>query len=129
MDIKERLIRDYPLTKKIVCDFECYEVIKRRYVLFIDDKIEKNKIDQLLIKIEETTKNDFPKVKSLIIVGYTDEEFEKEDLVYFNGVDTFVSFYLINQKNNHIYFNDKRMFMLSVDWKKIIRKFNDILDV
>lgn len=55
--------------------------------------------------------------------------FEKKDLVYFNGVDTFVSFYLINQKNNHIYFNDKRMFMLSVDWKKIIRKFNDILDV
>lgn len=129
MDIKERLIRDYPLTKKIVCDFECYEAIKRRYVLFIDDKIEKNKIDQLLIKIEETTKNDFSKVKSLIIVGYTDEDFEKEDLVYFNGVDTFVSFYLINQKNNHIYFNDKRMFMLSVDWKKIIRKFNDILDV
>ena len=44
-----------------------------------------------------------------------------------HGVDTFVVYYLINDMAKEIYFNDQRFFWFSVDWKKIIKKFNEIL--
>ena len=127
MIIKDKLINEYPLTKKMDCSFECYEIIKRRYVIFLDKKINRNNMGSLLNEFEESTKNNFSKVKTLIIVGHTDEQFLKKDLLFFNGVDTFVVYYLKNENNNEIYFNDQRVFWFSVDWKKIIKKFNHIL--
>ena len=127
MIIKDKLIKEYPLTKKVDCSFECYEVIKRRYVLFFDEKINRNNIESLLIEFEEATKKGFSRIKTLIVVGQTDEQFEKEDLLFFNGIDTFVTYYLKNDTNNEIYFNDQRIFWFSVDWEKIIKKFNAIL--
>ena len=44
MIIKDKLIKEYPLTKKIDCSFECFEVIKRRYVIFYDEKINKTAV-------------------------------------------------------------------------------------
>ena len=41
MVIKDKLINEYPLIKKIDCSFECFEVMKRRYVIFYDEKINK----------------------------------------------------------------------------------------
>ena len=128
MVIKDKLIKEPPLTRKMVCDFECYEVIKRRYVIFYDRKIQKSNIEVLLDKFKMATENNFSKAKSLIVVGITDEEFEQEDLLYFNGVDTFVVYYLKNINNDKIYFNDQSCLLFRVGWKKIIRKFNKILN-
>ena len=75
----------------------------------------------------DNTKGIFTEKKALIIIGFTDEWFDKKNLLFFNGVDTFIVYYLINEKNNEIYFNDQRVFFFSIDWKKIIRKFNEIL--
>ena len=127
MIIKDKLIKEYPLTKKINCSFECFEVMKRRYVIFYDKKINKENMKSLLDVFNDNPTNSFTEKKSLIIVGHTDEKFDKKDLLFFNGVDTFVVYYLINDDNNEIYFNDQRVFWFSVDWKKIIRKFNEIL--
>lgn len=66
----------------------------------------------------DNTKGIFTKKKTLIIVGFTDEWFDKKDLLFFNGMDTFIVYYLINEKNNEIYFNDQRVFFFSIDWKK-----------
>ena len=127
MSIKDKLISQYPLTKKIKCSFECFEVIKRRYVVFFDKKINKGNIETLLDEFYKVTNNFTSKVKTLIIVGYTDEQFNKKDLLFFNGVDTFIVYYLINEDKNEIYYNDQRVFWFSSDWKKIIKKFNEIL--
>lgn len=129
MVIKEKLINNYPLTKKMECPFECFEVIKRRYVIFYDKKINRDNMESLLDEIDKATKNNFSKVRTLIVVGYTDEQMKKQDLLFFNGVDTFVVYYLKNNSLNEIYFNDQRVFWFSVGWKKIIKKFNKILDV
>lgn len=129
MVIKEKLINNYPLTKKMECPFECFEVIKRRYVIFYDKKINRDNMESLLEEIDKATKNNFSKVRTLIVVGYTDEQMKKQDLLFFNGVDTFVVYYLKNNSLNEIYFNDQRVFWFSVGWKKIIKKFNKILDV
>lgn len=127
MVIKEKLIREYPLTKKIECTFECFEVIKRRYVIFYDKKINRDNMESLLDELDKATKNNFTKVKTLIIVGCTDEQFNPDDLLFFNGEDTFVVYYLIKDNSKEIYFNDQKVFWFSVDWKKIIKKFNEIL--
>lgn len=129
MTIKDKLINGYPLTKKIECSFECFEVIKRRYVIFYDEKINKNNMEIHLDKFYKALNKNFSRVRTLIIVGHTDEQINKEDLVYFNGVDTFVVFYLKNDNNDEIYFNNSRVFLLSVDWKKIVNKFNQILEL
>ena len=83
----------------------------------------------LLDKFYKALNKNFSRVRTLIIVGHTDEQINKEDLVYFNGVDTFVVFYLKNDNNDEIYFNNSRVFLLSVDWKKIVNKFNQILEL
>ena len=101
--------------------------MKRRYVIFHNEKINKENIESLLDVFNENAKNNFTERKTLIIVGHTDEYFNKKDLLFFNGVDTFVVYYLLNDNNNEIYFNDQRVFWFSVDWKKIIKKFNEIL--
>ena len=112
---KEKLIKEYPLTKKIEYSFECYEVIDRRYVIFYDKKINKANIESLLDVFNDNTKGIFTEKKTLIIVGFTDEWFDKKDLLFFNGVDTLIVYYLINEKNNEIYFNDQRVFFFSID--------------
>ena len=127
MIIKDKLIKEYPLNNKINFPFECFEVVKRRYVIFYNEKINKENMESLLDVFNDNSRNKLTERKTLIIVGHTEEEFNKEDLLFFNGVDTFIVYYLINDNNNEIYFNDQRVFLFSVDWKKIIKKFNKIL--
>lgn len=129
MTIKDKLINGYPLTKKIEYPFECFEVIKRRYVIFFDEKINKDNIESLLDEFCKALNDNFSKVRTLIVVGHTDVQFNEEDLLYFNGVDTFIVYYLKNDNSNEIYFNNHRVVFLTVDWKKIINKFNQILGV
>ena len=81
MIIKDKLIKEYPLTKKIDCFFECFEVIKRRYVIFYDEKINKENIKSLLNVFNENTNNNFSQKKTLIVVACTNEQFNKEDLL------------------------------------------------
>jgi hypothetical protein len=66
-------------------------------------------------------------VNTLIVIANTNEEFKQEDLVFFNGVDTFVVYYLMNNKTGEVYFNDQRMYFFGAGWRKIVRKFNEIL--
>ena len=134
-DIKEKLINEYPLTKKMDCSFECYEVMKCRYVIFYNEKIDnKNSFDSLPDVFNDATKN-FPKGtllikgKTLIIVGHTDEEIKKKDLVVCNGnADTFIVYYLKNDSTNEIYFDDQWIYRLGLNWKKRVRKFNENLN-
>jgi hypothetical protein len=83
-------------------------------------------MESLLDVINGHTKNVFSEKKTLIVIGHTNEQFNKEDLVFFNGNDTFIVYYLINE-NNEVFFNDQRNFWFGVDWSKIIKNFNQIL--
>ena len=40
------------------------------------------------------------------MVGKTKEQFKKVDLLYFNNVNTFVVFYIINEETDEVYMND-----------------------
>lgn len=69
----------------------------------------------LLEEFIKETKNNCSDKKTIIVVGNTVQQFKKKELVFFNGVDTFVVYYLINENNQDIYFNDQRVFWFSID--------------
>ncbi len=128
MDIQEKLVQNYPLINKVDCDLNCYCLAKKRYLIFWDEFIEKDAIIKVLKSLEEKTNNsNFSEFKTLIIVGKTKEEYKKEELLYFNNVNMIVVFYLINEEVNKIYMNDSWVFTLGLNYKKYIRKINEIM--
>lgn len=129
MNIQEKLIQKYPLVNKVDSVLNCYLLDKRRYLIFWNELIQKASINEVLNYLEEITKNtNFTKYKTLIVVGKTKEKFKKSDLLYFNNVNTLVVFYLIDEENNDIYMNDSWISFLGLNFKKYIRKINEILN-
>ena len=61
------------------------------------------------------------------MLGKTKEKFKKVDLLYFNNVNTFVVFYLINEETNEVYMNDSWISSLGLNYKKYVRKMKIIL--
>ena len=129
MNIQEKLIQNYPLDNKVDSALNCYLLGKKRYLVFWDELIQKDSIEEVLNYLEEKTKNaNFTEYKTLIVVGKTKEKFKKVDLLYFNNVNTFVVFYLINEETNEVYMNDSWISSLGLNYKKYVRKINEILN-
>ena len=129
MNIQEKLIKNYPLVNKVDSELNCYLLEKRRYLVFWDELIKKGSIKEVLNYLEEKTKStNFTEYKTLIVVGKTKEKFKKVNLLYFNNVNTYVVFYLIDEENNDIYMNDSWISSLGLNYKKYVRKINEILN-
>lgn len=129
MNIQEKIIQNYPLVNKIDFELNCYLLDKRRYLIFWNELIKKDSIEKMLNYLEEKTKNsNFTESKTLIVVGKTKEKFKKVDLVYFNSVNTLVVFYLINEETNEIYMDDSWISFIGLNYKKYVRKINEILN-
>ena len=128
MNIQEKIIQNYPLVNKIDFELNCL-LDKRRYLIFWNELIKKDSIEKMLNYLEEKTKNpNFTESKTLIVVGKTKEKFKKVDLVYFNSVNTLVVFYLINEETNEIYMDDSWISFIGLNYKKYVRKINEILN-
>lgn len=129
MNVQEKIIQNYPLVNKIDFELNCYLLDKRRYLIFWNELIKKDSIEEVLNYLEEKTKNpNFTESKTLIVVGKTKEKFKKVDLVYFNSVNTLVVFYLINEETNEIYMDDSWISFIGLNYKKYVRKINEILN-
>lgn len=129
MNIQEKIIQNYPLVNKIDFELNCYLLDKRRYLIFWNELIKKDSIEEMLNYLEEKTKNpNFTESKTLIVVGKTKEKFKKVDLVYFNSVNILVVFYLINEETNEIYMDDSWISFIGLNYKKYVRKINEILN-
>lgn len=129
MNIQEKLIKNYPLVNKVDSELNCYLLEKRRYLVFWDELIKKDSIEEVLNYLEEKTKNpNFTQSKTLIVVGKTKEKFKKVDLVYFNSVNTLVVFYLINEETNEVCMDDSWISFIGLNYKKYVRKINKILN-
>ena len=127
MNIYDRIIKDYPLVKKIECELNCYQIAHRRYLVFWDGLIDKALINEALRSLQEKTHNvKFSKFKTLIVVGKTNDHFKEEELFYFNNTDTFVVLYLINEKLSKIYMNASWIFALGLNYGKYVRRIHKI---
>ena len=128
LNIQEEIKNHYPLTNKMDCDFNCYCLAKRRYLVFWDAFIEKGSMEQILKELQEKTNNaNFKTWKTFIVVGKTTEEFQKAELLYFNNVNMFVVFYLVNDKENKIYMDNSWIFPLGCNYKKYVNRIHEII--
>ena len=128
MIVKDKLIKEYPLSKKINCSFECFEIDKRKYLIFWHEIIKKENIIKILKYLEEKSNNlNFTSIRTLIVVGNTKEKFKKNELVYFNSINMYVIFYLINDETNDIYMDISWNFPLKYSYKKYVKKINEII--
>ena len=129
MNVQEKIIQNYPLVNKIDFELNCYLLDKRRYLIFWNELIKKDSIEDMLNYLEEKTKNpNFTESKTLIVIGKTKEKFKKVDLVYFNSVNTLVVFYLINEETNEIYMDDSWISFIGLNYKKYVRRINEIVN-
>ena len=135
-DIKEKLVNEYPLTKKMDCPLESYAIKLYSYVVFYDEKITKeNHRLAAYDAIRDATKH-FPKGiilcpgKDLIVVGHTDEEFEEKDLLSFmpRSREPFFIYYLKDDKTGKFFFSEARVLSLILSFRKVIKRFNEILN-
>lgn len=126
MDLKDFVIKNLKLKK--ICQTEYYGVNKRIYFKFEDSIINHDCIDNILDEITgEVNTSDFTKYKSVIVIGKTDQSFKSKELLYFDNKSCFVVFYLINEKNNMIFYNDSWIFTLGLNYRKYIRKLNKLI--
>lgn len=127
MNAKEKLIKQYPLTKKMDCNLDCYCVESKRYILFLDITVNKENVEDILKEIEYDTNNsNFSEWKTIIAVGSTNDFWKKEELFYFNEpTHTFVVFFLLDKDKS--YMNDSWIFVLGNNYNKHVRKINKIL--
>ena len=129
MNIQEKLIQNYPLINKVDSELNCYLLDKKRYLVFWDELIKKDSIEEVLNYLEEKTKNtNFTEYNTLIVVGKTKDKFTKSDLLYFNSVNKIVVFYLINEETNDVYMDDSWISFLGLNYKKYVRKINEIIN-
>lgn len=128
MNIQDKIINGYSALDKIDCELNCYLLEKRRYLVFWNDLIQRESIEKILEYLGEKTNNSmFTEFKTLIVVGKTKDSFKKNELLYFNNVNTYIVFYLINEELGKTYMNDSWIFSLGLNYKKHIRKINEIL--
>ena len=127
IDIKNKVIEQLGLKNRINCDLLCYLLDSERYIIFYDKEINRINIKDILEEIDRKCNSDeFSAYKSIIVFSTTSDSFLKKELLYFNSINTFVVFYLINKNSNKIYMNDKMIFTLGLNYKKYVKKINEI---
>ena len=125
-EIKNKIITELSLSISKDFDTPIYQISKRRYLLFLDEEINKENVNTCLKQIDSIY-NTFGRYKLIIVVGKTSESFTKTELFYFNNIDTFVVFYLLDFAHNKVYMNDRSIFVLGLNYKKTIKKLNKII--
>ena len=107
-----------------------YRIKKKINLVFIDLIVKKNNIDLILKEIDRFhTQNNIKSWETYIIVGITNEKFNKKELFYFNGENIFVNFLLLNNEAEaeEVYYYDKWIFTLGLNFKKIVKEIKDII--
>jgi hypothetical protein len=105
-----------------------YRIKKKINLVFIDIIVKKNNIDSILNEVERFhTQNKIKNWETYIIVGITNEKFNKSELFYFNGVNIFVNFLLLNNIDEEVYSYEKWIFALGFNVKKIVKEIKDII--
>ena len=128
INFQNKLIKSMKIKTRINCKFDCYLLTSKRYIIFYKGIITQENIKKILKDIDNHCKIPiFSEWKSIIVLGTTREVFNKQDLLYFNGVNTFVCFYLINSITNEHYMNNQWIFVLGLNYRKYIKKIEDVL--
>ena len=124
--IKTTIIKSLSLVESKSLSSNCYQLAKKRYLVFYDKKVEKININDVLDDVRSLMRQ-IKEFKSIIVVATTKDKFTRSELFYFDGVDTFIVFYLIDLDDTIIYLNDNWIFTLGLNYKKYVKKINKVV--
>jgi hypothetical protein len=128
MELFKKIVSQYPLTDQITPDTALFRVLKKRFVLFQETQVDKQNIKAVLDETKSTIDRlNIPGWRTVVVVAPTQDSFESDELFYFDNVNTFVVFYLIDEQKKRVYMNDSWIFALGMNYKKVVRKINEIV--
>ena len=128
MDIQNVILKAYPLIEKVPCGLKCFLLENKKYLVFWENLITKDSINEVLNVLHTETKNHcFSKWKTIIVVGKTDSHFEAKELFYFDNESTFVVFVLVDDTSNDIFMNDSWIFALGCNFRRHVRTIRGII--
>lgn len=128
MCIFEKIINEYPLTLDVMVSNDIYRIEKKKYLILIKENIEKDNLYDVLNSVRRSVDELSSEWRTIIVVAYTTDFFRCTELFYFDGSNTIVVFYLINQQSNKIFMNDRWIFPLGLSHRKIVKKLNAIVE-
>ncbi len=135
-EVRDILVRDYPLEIKMAGELECFRLDKLRFVVFWDEQVQKNTNAMQRIVQELCAKTaciDFPKKRLLIVVAETEDVFAANDLALYGiegktgAVGLNIFFYLIDRKKRKSYMNHTQSIGMGGCGKKQMEKIDSIL--
>lgn len=128
MNIFDEIARQYPLTDQIAPGTELFRVKRKRFVLFHPAQIDKQNIEAALNETKSMLERlNVPGWRTVVVVAPTEDSFESAELLYFDNVNTFIVFYLIDIQKKCAYMNDSWIFTLGLNYKKVVRNINEIV--
>ena len=128
MNIKEIIIKNYPLISKADSVLDCYYVGSCKYIIFWDDLITKDELRLVLKNVVHILCNGhFPSVFVFVIIGKTNDTFNNDELLFFYPNSSTVAFYLVDDSRNVVYFNNHKDNTVQQGWRKEIVRINEII--
>ncbi len=124
--IKTKIIESLSLVESKSMSSNCYQLAKKRYLVFYDKEVNKININEALDDVSSLMRQK-KEFKTIIVVATTKEKFTRSELFYFDGIDTFIVFYLIDLDETIIYINDNWIFTLGLNYKKYVKKINKVV--
>ncbi len=124
MIFKDKILDFYNLKGKNI-NGDVYLLKKNRYLTFLNTTITHANIESFLEPLENSVQTN--KWKTIIVVAEADEFFSKKDLFYFNSVDTFIVFILLNKNNMEIYYFANWIYVLGLNFKKYVKQIVEIM--
>ena len=119
--IENKLVSELHLLK-IDLEKPCYSLAQKKYLLFWDSLITKTNMEEILKWIDSHQFNDDEKEwKTIVVMAKTAEGFSEKDLMFFNGVNTIVIFYLINDETGESYVYTRWIPFIGMNPKKQIK--------
>ena len=135
----------FKVRKEIKCQLQYFELIKRRYITFLEEEITKEnqsavEENELVTIVKKDSKNEkFYFINCTIVVGETKEAFNPKELLFVDYEDglSCIVFYLIDKENKKVYKNNNTIFGFKqydglfpndISYRRIIKKIDKIVE-